>query len=456
MILFNLIFAQNISEFPDHFLVKINSQVKIEDHTYKKNTKYLSTLPCLISNVDFLTKSKDHLADKELISNNLFKRLLNKFWQQTIFLSVPTKLSDKYTAQLNSLNLVKDKVNQKKFLSEFSRSLIDGSIESSLSKERFNDYRYSSIKYIWRKGFNPKYFVNWNLLFPNANQKSSQKIQKRSGDPLKIRNFPLFIVTNHLGQMVIAEPPGLSYVSKSIINLFPNQSSLRPLYQGWFFVSNQDAQEYLRHIKKQYRIADTNNKLKIFTCNLETFYKLSHNSRNTVQFRLVPDLHEIGELVTKYSSYNSIVFDENQNHGKDYFQGQPIYTILNSSSDYYYQVPNDKQKMKYKPVFTSYETAVSSWDNFVKNQGHSKILKYPKFLVYNLEDFLESKINDSSQNQLPFIFIPSKNSYEFIKNSKLKQTPHIIYENVFTYFSYFKLWTKRVLWSLTSRQSHDW
>lgn len=456
MILFNLIFAKNILELPDHLLVKTNSEVKTKTHISIKNTRQLSTLPCLVSTVDFLTKSNTDLANKELISNNLLRRLVNKFWQQTIFLSVPTKLSDKYIAQLNSLNLVKDKINQKKFLSKFSRSLIDGSIESSLSKDLLTDYKSSSIKYLWRKGLNPKYSGNLNLLLPNANQKSLQKIQKQSGNLLKIRNFPLFIVTNHLGQMVIAEPPESSHVTSSLINIFPNKSSSRPFYQGWFFTSNKDAEEYLQHIKKQYRIININNKLKIFTCNLETFYKLSHNSRSIVQFRLVPDLHEVGKLVTQYSSYRSIVFDTNQNYGKDYFQGQPIYTIMNDSSDYYYQVLNDKQKMKYKPVFTNYETAVSSWNSFVRNQGHSKISKHPKFMVYNLEDFLEDQLNDSSQSQLPAILIPSKNCYEFIKNSQLKYTPDIIYENFFTCFSYLKLWTKRVLWSLTSRQPHDW
>lgn len=455
MILFNLIFARNILEFSDHLSFKTDSEVKTEAYEY---TKKMPVLPCLITNVDFLTNSKDDLADKELISNNLFKKLVNKFWQQTIFLSAPTKLSDKYIAQLDSLNLVGNKVNQKKFLSEFSKSLIDGSIESSLSKERLNDNGSSSIKYVWRKGLNLKYFSSWNSLRSNLNRKSPEKIQKKLAHTLNIKNFPLFVVTNNLGQMVIAEPPELSCASKGNVNLLSSKSNFMPLYQGWFFVSSQDAEEYLQYVKKQYRIATTDSRLRVLACNLETFYKLLYSPKNTIQFRLVPDLHEIGKLVTKYSSYHRIIFNINQNHGKDYFQGQPVYTIMNTngSSNYYYQISSDKQSMKYTPVFTNYKTALYLWNNSIKNQGHSKISKYPKLMVYNLEDFLEDQSKNSSQNQLPFMLIPSKNSYKFIKDIQSKHNPYIVSENVLNYFSHFKLWIKRVLWSFTSRQFHDW
>ncbi len=115
MLLFNLIFAQNFFKLSDYPLVHNNNQLTIGAHRYKKIERVSSYLPCLISNPDFLTQSKESLADQKLISSNLFKRFINKFWQQTIFLSVPTKLSEKYIAELNSLNLVKHKVNQKNF-----------------------------------------------------------------------------------------------------------------------------------------------------------------------------------------------------------------------------------------------------------------------------------------------------------------------------------------------------
>nr|YP_010728820.1 hypothetical protein P6G75_pgp057 [Lithothamnion corallioides]WEA77138.1 hypothetical protein [Lithothamnion corallioides] len=454
MLLFNLIFAQTFFKLPDYLLVRDDNQLTIGSYKYKQREIYLSSLPCLTLNADFLTQSKESLADQKLIPSNLFKRFIDKFWQQKIVLSVPTKISEKYIADLNSLNLVKHKVSQKKFLSQFSKSLINGSIESSLSSNLFNDQTSSSIIYVWKKVLNLKKLMNFNLPILNASKKSLREIKKQLEGKLKIKNLPLFIVTNHLGQMVIAEPPEVSNVGTSIIGMSFQASNLRPCYEGWFFINFQDAEEYLQHIKKQYSISDTSDKLQVFICNLETFYKLSLNSRNVVHFRLVPDLHEIGQLVNNYSSYLNVRFNKNQNYGKDYFQGQPIYTIKikNEGSDYYYPISRDDKQIKYKPVFMNYKTAIYSWNNFVKKQKYSRLLKHPELIVYNLEDFLEEQISDSKHNQLPFLLIPSKSSYEFTKNSQFKKTQSI----TSTYFSYFKLWTKRIFWSLTSRQPQDW
>lgn len=452
MILFNLIFAQNILEFSDYVLVNTNSQPKVKDNIHKKSKRNFSIVPCVISNTDFLARSKDNLADKELMPNNLFKALINTFWRQTIFLSVPTKLSEKYTDQLNSLNFPKNKVSQKKFLSQLSKSFTNGSIQSSLSKNLVYDRTAYSIRYIWEKSFNLKSLINFDFSVFSTARKSLQEIEKK----LKVKNLPLFIVTNHLDQMVIAEPPETLSLSNNIKNVLFNGSSCTPMYQGWFFTNFQDAEEYLEHIKKQYCISDFNNKLQIFICNLETFYKLSRESRNTVQFRLVPDLNEIGKLVTEYSSYRNIFFNKSQNYGKNYFQGQPVYTIKDQSICYYSLLSTNKKKIKYRPVFTNYETAIYSWNNFLKKQSYSnsKVQKCPELVVYNLEDFLEEQINAYDRDHLPFLLVPSKGCYEFAKNSQLKT--YIINNVTSTYFSYFRLWAKRILWSLTSRQPQDW
>ncbi len=263
--------------------------------------------------------------------------------------------------------------------------MINGSIESLLSSHLFDDQIPSSVVYVWKKTFNLKKLINLPVL--NASKKSLREVKKQLEGKLEIKNMPLFIVTNHLGQMVIAEPPEDSSVSKSKIDISFQDSNLRPYYEGWFFTNFQDAEEYLQHIKKKYNIADINDKLRVFICSLETFYKLSRNSGHPVQFRLVPDLHEIGQLVNKYSTYRNVIFNKNQNFGKDYFQGQPIYTINNGSSDYYYQVVKNNKKIKYRPVFVNYKTAIHSWKNFVEKQNNSKLSKYPDLFVYNLEDF---------------------------------------------------------------------
>lgn len=449
MLLFNLIFAQTFLKLPDYVLVYDDNQLAIKD--YKKRYMYISSLPCLVLNTNFLTKTKENLADQKLVYNNLFRRFVNKFWQQTIVLSVPTKVSEKYIAELNSLSLVKHKVSQKKFLSQFSKSLIKGSIKSSLSSHLSDDHQPSSIIYVWKKVFNFKNIINSSLLGLNMSRKSFWEIKKQLEGNFRINNLPLFIIINHLGQMVISEPPELSNASKGTTSLSSQDFNLTPCSEGWFFINYQDAEEYLQHIKKQYRIADASDKLQVFICNLETFYKLSHNSRHKVHFRLVPDLHEIGKLVNEYNAYRNVEFNKDQKYGKDYFQGQPIYIVKDTNPDYYLGVTPDKNQIKYKPVFTNYETAIHSWNNFVKKQKYYRSSKYPELIVYNLEDFLQEQTSDPSQNQLPFLLIPSKSSYEFTKTSQLRKVQPI----ASTCFSYLKLWTKRIFWSLTSRQPQD-
>lgn len=452
MFLFNLIFAQTFLKLPNYFLVRDNNQLEIEARKYKKRERHVSSLPCIVLNTNFLTKPKENLADQKLISSNLFRRFINKFWQQKIVLSIPTKISDKYISELNSLNLVKHKVSEKKFLSQFSKSLTKGSIESSLSSHLSYGQTPSSVLYVWKKVFNLKKMINFDFPVSNTSKKSLREIKKQLEGNLRINNLPLFIITNHLGQMVIAEPPELSNVSKGVTEMSFRDFNLKPYSEGWFFVNFQDAEEYLQHIKKQYSIADTSDKLQVFVCNLETFYKLSHNSRNEVHFRLVPDLHEIGQLVNKYSTYRNVQFNKDQKYGKDYFQGQPIYMIKDGSPDYYCEIVLGKSQIRYKPIFTSYETAIYSWNIFVKKQKYYRVSKYPELIVYNLEDFLRKQISDLNKNQLSFLLVPSKSSYTFTKSNQFKKVHPVIS----TYFSYFKLWTKRIFWSLTSRQPQDW
>lgn len=441
MLLINLIFAPNISKFSDYLL---DSSIFFKSNRLNNNNqkKSLSSLPFLISRPDFIDSSKNNLADKKFISRNLFTRLINNYCYQTIFLSVPNKESDKYIAKLNTLNIVGSTISQKYFLSQFSKSLINNSIDSSLSNDLIQADKSSSIRYLWKKSW----FIPSSFSL-NKGKKLLKPMRQQTKNEVNIKNLPLYVVTNHLNQMIISEPPE---VSGGFSMYIKQKSIVVPSYQAWFFANYQDAEEYLQYIKKQYRISNSNNKLGIFICNLETFYRLVDKSTNLVQLRLIPDLHEVGQLVNKYSSYRHIVFNKNQKYGKDYFQGQPIYTI--NSKNYYYQMNKNTKKNKYRPVFTNYETAISSYPKLVKKDPNLKSTKYPELIVYNLEDFLQQETYDLHKDQPPFLMIPSKNSYEYTKNKNNRQERQVINQDIQVYLSYLKLWIKRVFWSLTSQQ----
>nr|YP_009541595.1 hypothetical protein [Synarthrophyton chejuense]AYR05604.1 hypothetical protein [Synarthrophyton chejuense] len=442
MFLFNMIFAHSFLNLPDSFLRYINNPIIISDYTHKKKDSILSSLPCLISNSDSSNIVLDNLANKNFLSGNFFTRLVNSFWYQKIYLSIPNKSSYKYIAELNSLDILKNKIGQKKFLSHFSKSLIDGSIQSSLSQRINDNEKNSSMIYIWKK-----YKIGFPLNLSNQMNESFKKNFKYLCNHSKVKSFPLFIVTNNLNQMVIAETPEES----NYIYLNTQQKSvLKPYYQAWFFINFQDAEEYLNYISDQYNIPKKSNQLRLFICNLETFYKLSNQSIGSVQFRLVPDLNEVGRLVNIYSLSRNLTFNKNQKYGKDYFQGQPIY-LLNQDKFLYEAIKKGKNN-PYRPIFTNYETAVNAYMNLSNKDSDIKSFKLPNLIVYNLEDFLYEQVNKLDQSQIPFLLIPSKSSYEFTKNVQSQGMNNPIYNDIIISLSYLKLWTKRILWSLTSKQ----
>ncbi len=53
------------------------------------------------------------------------------------------------------------------------------------------------------------------------------------------------------------------------------------------------------------------------------------------------------------------------------------------------------KKIKYRPVFVNYKTAIHSWKNFVEKQNKTILScqNNPDLFVYNLEDFLEEQID---------------------------------------------------------------
>lgn len=418
------------------------------------------------------------LADHEFISPSFIKVLINKYWQETIFLSKSNLISDKYTNQLKSDGISLYKGQYKKFLFNFTKALVAGRVNTYMNHMKTHSEDVMDVQYIWRKGMH--FFLPNNLLRFGSSHNIS-KNQLSLIKKLQCNNFPLFTIVNNFNQLIVAEPADQLIINNSPLeNLYQwynsnvlrslNQDS-RPVYESLLFVNMQDALEYKNYIKQQYikyRIYNDQDGLSIFSTTLNFYYKLINTSKYRVNFRLIPDLKELGNLVYKYQYSKNILFHDQQKYGKNYFQGQPIYIIQpvdgKSKDDnavisipYTYEMNLNNIKEKYNAIFMNYEVVLLAWKKFIANNPNYVLPNKPKVLVYNLQEFLKMHPYDGHLHlaNRKMLLVPNKDSYQFIKLMSQKYN-NSIYSNIYNYFIHLKIVSHRLMWSLTSRQPINW
>nr|YP_009392854.1 hypothetical protein [Caloglossa intermedia]ARW61416.1 hypothetical protein [Caloglossa intermedia] len=371
----------------------------------------------------------------QFISRNFWDKFINRYWQETLFVSVNNIYSDYYINQLKSSGLLIHKGNQqKKFLLNFGRDLIKGKIQVSLYKSKMNLSAVNKnsdqyIKYIWRKG------VNWyiyNLYSRHLYAKNCLLKKKNifTAHNLEAKTLPLFVVTNKNNQIVIAESPGQVSVNNFLPIFFKNFYNTfvsKKHNVGLLFINPKDALEYKSYSASKYLSLD-NNPLKLFVGQLSLYYKLLYSSAYSAEFRLIPDLKEVSNLIYKYQYYNNIRFDQFQKHGKDYFQGQPVYIIKpvfvknlytkrKSRLNYFYTLNYDNNSARCQAIFLNYKTALHAWNKFRQDHPYYKISAQPNICVSNLEYFIKSQ---TLQNKIvDYILVPSPETYNFIYSKKI-------------------------------------
>nr|UAD85765.1 hypothetical protein [Gracilaria ferox] len=414
---------------------------------------------------------------KSLVYRPFIGKLINKYWQEKIFLSVSSPYLEKYINQLKLEGILVYKNEQKKFLLDFSRSLLSGRIETCLNFNQVNSNNNQYISYVWKKGFNfPLPTKSIFSLFHQDNL-SLNKNELIFVNHLQNQSLPLFTVTNHLNQIVLADSSenntgnlnSIDKIYKWYYSKFVTDHLALPLYYGLFFIHPTDAIEYAKYIKSKHNTSNKTSQLTLFSSNLSTYYKLNRININNLQFRLIPDLEEISRLLYKYRYYRNLKFHKYQKYSKNFFQGQPIYTIepvfaYNKKAskmqllNYYYNYRHniDNNIIEYKAVFTNYETLLRAWHQFKRTKIDYKIPSKPKVLVYNLEDFIRTHEYSHETKTRNILFIPSQKSYDFIKHYRFVKNKNKIQQIFSNKFLALKILSQRIIWSLTSRQPIYW
>nr|WCH54699.1 hypothetical protein [Hypnea edeniana] len=428
-------------------------------------------------NHDNFYKNIKDLANQQLVSRSFMIKLLNAYWQETIFVSRSNSLSNNYSNQLKSDGLAIYKNQYKKFLSDFSKALSVGRIEVAFTNNKsdeINKIFNHDIKYIWKKGFNG--FVPQNLLsvlFKYNQKRVFNNKRLKLLNNLQFNYFPLFTVINNSSQMIIAEPSDELIYKKNLLDKlyqwcfynFSVRNNNQPVYQGLFFMNPYDASEYKQYIEYKNKSINEQLNVSILPCNLSFYYQLFYKLSSRIQFHLIPDLKELGKLIHTYQYKNNIYFHRNQKYNQYSFQGQPVYLIKplmvkNKKTkqielveySYYFNKKLNSQINEY--IFLNYDVVLFAWQKFLKDNLYYNLPNKPSVMVYNLEDFINDNSDKHDQNLYlkSCIFIPSKESFDFLKSNSFLKSQKTTYENFMYNITVIKAIINRVIWSLTSKQ----
>nr|YP_009564845.1 hypothetical protein [Gelidium coulteri]YP_009565245.1 hypothetical protein [Gelidium sinicola]QBA96196.1 hypothetical protein [Gelidium coulteri]QBA96596.1 hypothetical protein [Gelidium sinicola] len=415
------------------------------------------------------------LESTDLISSNFINKLINRYWQETIFISPSSSITDKYINLLRLEGIDNYNTQHKDFMVSFSKALALGRIRSSSVRSSIysnNKTNTSHVKYIWTKGFNVP-LINYLIKYFKQNGLNSSYKDFLFISQLKDYGLPLFTIVNEFNQLVIAEPPDSLLGKKNWIDLLYDKltrythinMNLQPTYQGLFFVNSNDALEYKKYMRSKYLTINNDNNLNIFSSRLDVYYKLHKYPSSQIHFILIPDLKELGLLMFKYRYYRNIMFHQNQLWNRTFFQGQPVY-IINSvkvknkvtkrvdlvNYNYLLGKVNDSKKT----VFMNYETAICAWKRFKEKMKMYDLPAKPKITVYNIESLIKEhgKQNQNIDQQL--FFIPAQESYNFIKQQNRNIVSKNVLDKIYKRLIPVQIIAKRIIWSLTSRQPVNW
>jgi len=400
----------------------------------RMNLGYVFKIPEVLSN------SRQVISEKNLLKTSSTDELFRNLWQQDIFLSINRKSLYKYNMDINSVDILKHQRKQKSLLSRFSKALFSGSIQCSLTSSlNISKKPFVSVNYSWSKILRLQMLKAQNLYLNNSYLNNLQNILNSR---VNVSCVPVFTISNHLGQMIMAEP-SRSFHGAQYIKKFEPVSN--KMYYGFFFINYEDAKEYLKYIQDKYNLRSAS--LKIFTCNINTFYNIIGSSSKEISFRLIPDLREISALMkdNRYRKY--LKFHKRQKKGRILFQGQPLYFVKYNNGYLNHFVSNKKHIL----LFTHYDEALRVAD-ILQNDSSKPLLKRPQVIVYNLEKFIGDQLDQGNNSKESFFIIPSKSSYLFTKKHQLYSNNQLIRIKCLESFSCINLWTKRIFWSLTSRK----
>nr|YP_010925745.1 hypothetical protein RMC01_pgp180 [Neoporphyra seriata]WKD83977.1 hypothetical protein [Neoporphyra seriata] len=313
-----------------------------------------------------------------------------------------------------------------------------------------------SQKYIWSKSWQP------SIMLSRFENRKNLEVLNVSKEFLinQLSASPVFVVKNGFNEIILGHPAfsmkRKRFSNHLFLNFFKQSKQTYPVSTGLFFFHPDDAFEFKNFIKSTSPLNTEQMEINVQPVGLHFAYKMNRNISSDTQFLFIPDFKEVGDLLFKYRRDKHLIFHKDQHHGKNFFQGQPIYIIQpltfkdrsGKLTTIKFTGVNDTREV----IFTNLEAANKSWINFIKNNSQLKSIKKPTLLVYNLESFLKDQERLNKQNSQKFVVVTNKKAYIATKelvavpdsNSFLKHLKFNIKPKLF----FVKLWVRRLLSTL--------
>jgi len=160
-----------------------------------------------------------------------------------------------------------------------------------------------------REGFLDKRYSS------NFYQKQTTSIQKT------LASVPIYVILNGLDEIVLTKPrnfEGSQSFNTSVKQVIYDycgafDSSLERRQQvGFFFTNRVDAETYLQEIARSDVNGTETVGLSIHCIGLDSAYNITREHHPGIDFRIMPDLQEVKDLLTKNISKSSIIVEDEQ------------------------------------------------------------------------------------------------------------------------------------------------
>nr|ARW60572.1 hypothetical protein [Polysiphonia sp.] len=483
MILFNLILVyklvQNYSENRQLCQWDLRREyLDVKSEYLNKNSSLNNANKILLSKNQILNDKVysnlfiSEIDNNKFINRDLWRKLINKYIQETLFLSSSNTLSTSYVSKLRASGISVYKGNEyKNFLYRFNKDLVNGKINVTINNLDYLSTSISTIqkniylKYKWSK------FLNFKNLFSFMYKKDRSNTIKRDISHLFNFSIPLFVIVNNHKEIVLSESSDQLSKGRAIFNFcshfIKQNSNTRALYTGLLFINPQDALEYKQYIQSKYSRSTHLTHIQVIPANIYLYYKLMTTLSENIEFRLIPDLKEISNLIYKYKKYKNISFTSKQKYSHNSFQGQPLYFIkplyvkkkysqYTMKVDYLYNFEHNGNYSKHNAGFLNYNTLIGAWKKFKEEYKDYNFPSIPEVSVSNFETFIQNE--SFKKNYTDTIFLPSLQAYNFVKGyiNTSYQHKQQFKSFVLNKSLYLKTFCFRIFWSLTSRQPINW
>nr|ARO90963.1 conserved hypothetical plastid protein [Corynoplastis japonica] len=390
------------------------------------------------------------------------QELTRNYFEQTIIFSPLDKKGEPSVLERDRNQISRDCLTQK-INFELPRNFLHNSITNRLRTGK-------QITYAWKKGINLPFPKQDHQLIVKSNRFDFPTI-KQEQIINKLRNFPVFVVSNGFKELVIGYSQNeykKNYYEK-IYDLYDNYflwtKDKYPSSLGFFFFNPNDALELEKTMYNRQPYSSKELCIKTNAISLHKAYALNRTSSPRVQFKFVPDLDELGKLLKEYKYDSNIRFHPKQYHGRSFFQGQPIYMI---QPNWIQKLNNKKILKEYNTlfkaksenstvIFISRDSAYLGWKKFRTVNPKLNLPKKPPLIVYNFESFINDYECDSNKASTDLVLVTNHDAYNYFDKLKMNQNSETSFEalsNKFnTNFLFLKIWIKRILWSITTTHS---